>query len=409
MSFFKRSESESAKAANNTSITTENPKVNGIQPQVTQDGEENKESTEVCGSKDKDENVTGIMNGGNHSVSAGASDVDMLCEEALRDLCESGDSENLFSRDTIADNLSETRLDSIGAENGCSTSVNGGNIDSCHETVSVQNNAMGNETDMDVAGTVNSQQTPKCSDSITNHTDSLINGCSNTGDKSDGGIGGGVKSLLSQFSASPSTSSSRSSSKTTSFSRSLLSSSSSLSSPSPSCKRAHSATNDFLNSLASKRSKFNSEKMQATPNKLAQPLQSDSDNDLEVVYENFAQPASCDAETNGEVKTESDDGESEERSNESSQKVIMCEEYDPNDFTENRKSRQVKFDLEAVRERVLRRDSRKDNEKMTRRRFKAKISPTDNTAAEDELKREISKDMFAEVWMETLSCLYFLL
>ncbi|KAK3852034.1 hypothetical protein Pcinc_041360 [Petrolisthes cinctipes] len=383
LSFFKRSESESSKATDTTSVSSENPTVNGIESQKSQDeieasqagGREGGgviEEETACSSKEGNENVTGIMNGGNHSMSEGANEVDMLSEDALRDLCETGDTEKLPSTDSLNDNLSETRLDAIGAENEV-------NNPGCHRTESIQNGAMENGT-----------ETPKSSDSAKYHTDSLVNGSSNDGDKSDGGGGSGVKSLLSRFSMSSSPS------KPTSLS--CPSSYSSTSTPSPICKRAHSATNDFLNSLASKRSKINSEKINVTPNTLQQPLQCDSESGLEVVYENLGQSPLCDADMNSEMDAEDGDGEVEECSDKSPEKkVIMCEEYDPSDFTERRNTRLVNFDLEAMKEKLLRRNGRKDEQMAMRRKFKAKISPTDNTAAEDELRREITKDKFAEM------------
>lgn len=39
----------------------------------------------------------------------------------------------------------------------------------------------------------------------------------------------------------------------------------------------------------------------------------------------------------------------------------------------------------------------KDTHREITHKFHAKISPTDNTAAEDELRKEISKDMFTKM------------
>ncbi|XP_063445831.1 mismatch repair endonuclease PMS2-like [Mytilus trossulus] len=61
-----------------------------------------------------------------------------------------------------------------------------------------------------------------------------------------------------------------------------------------------------------------------------------------------------------------------------------------------RTERTVTFDFKGFRDRVQKRKNRKSEESFCRT-FRAKISPTDNKAAEEELQKEISKDMFKEM------------
>lgn len=56
----------------------------------------------------------------------------------------------------------------------------------------------------------------------------------------------------------------------------------------------------------------------------------------------------------------------------------------------------VTFDFHGFRNRVQKRKNRKSEESFCRT-FRAKISPTDNKAAEEELQKEISKDMFKQM------------
>ncbi|CAG2193985.1 PMS2 [Mytilus edulis] len=61
-----------------------------------------------------------------------------------------------------------------------------------------------------------------------------------------------------------------------------------------------------------------------------------------------------------------------------------------------RTERTVTFDFHGFRDRVQKRKNRKSEESFCRT-FRAKISPTDNKAAEEELQKEISKDMFKQM------------
>ena len=88
--------------------------------------------------------------------------------------------------------------------------------------------------------------------------------------------------------------------------------------------------------------------------------------------------------------SETGDGLSPEKS-----KLVVLEEYNPQDFTENRKSRSINISIENLREKH--KSSTEKEARSLQRRFHAKIAPTDNKSAEDELRKEISKDMFAKV------------
>lgn len=74
----------------------------------------------------------------------------------------------------------------------------------------------------------------------------------------------------------------------------------------------------------------------------------------------------------------------------------MYEEYNPENYTSSRKSRTVRFNLESLKEKIKSSVESKEKQNLVRR-FHAKIAPTDNQSAEDELQKEITKDMFAQM------------
>ncbi|CAH1793681.1 unnamed protein product [Owenia fusiformis] len=72
-------------------------------------------------------------------------------------------------------------------------------------------------------------------------------------------------------------------------------------------------------------------------------------------------------------------------------------EYDINSFsTYRKKQKTVQFSMHKLRER-LQSQPKKTPRKELFRNFRATISPTENTRAEEELRKEIRKDMFAEM------------
>ncbi|XP_059177944.1 mismatch repair endonuclease PMS2-like [Physella acuta] len=57
----------------------------------------------------------------------------------------------------------------------------------------------------------------------------------------------------------------------------------------------------------------------------------------------------------------------------------------------------IKFSLEALQKKVSTKITKSESDSNFCRSFRAKICPTDNSSAEEELQREISKDMFAKM------------
>ncbi|CAC5423269.1 PMS2 [Mytilus coruscus] len=74
----------------------------------------------------------------------------------------------------------------------------------------------------------------------------------------------------------------------------------------------------------------------------------------------------------------------------------ICEDHSDEKQDHKRTERTVTFDFHGFRDRVQKRKNRKSEESFCRT-FRAKISPTDNKAAEEELQKEISKDMFKQM------------
>ncbi|XP_068233052.1 mismatch repair endonuclease PMS2-like isoform X2 [Palaemon carinicauda] len=153
---------------------------------------------------------------------------------------------------------------------------------------------------------------------------------------------------------------------------------------SPSCKKAHNAASDFLNNLLARKS---NKKKCVTENK-----------EMEVMQEDDLEMNTSVVETMTEEKCDSEISDANGLSPSRKKKIILCEEYDPEDYTANRKSRTIRFSLESLKEKIKSSIERKERKDLIRR-FHAKIAPTDNQSAEDELKKEISKDMFAQLWL----------
>lgn len=173
----------------------------------------------------------------------------------------------------------------------------------------------------------------------------------------------GVKNVLSQFSRSASVTS-------------------------QSCQKAHSATDNFLSNLLAKKSqnKYVKESSLPSANEYRQNAVDVSEPDDEGICDN----------TSFEETWEEDFYEDSVPKEEKTKEIIVCEEYDPSDFTANRKSRAIEFDIEDIRKKLsLTTEEEKPGELV--RKFRAKIAPGENTSAEDELRKEISKDMFAKV------------
>ncbi|XP_042870177.1 mismatch repair endonuclease PMS2-like [Penaeus japonicus] len=173
----------------------------------------------------------------------------------------------------------------------------------------------------------------------------------------------GVKNVLSQFSRSASVTS-------------------------QSCQKAHSATDNFLSNLLAKKSqnKYVKESSLPSANEYRQNAVDVSEPDDEGI---------CDS-ASFEETWEEDFYEDSVPKEEKTKEIIVCEEYDPSDFTANRKSRAIEFDIEDIRKKLsLTTEEEKPGELV--RKFRAKIAPGENTSAEDELRKEISKDMFAKM------------
>ncbi|XP_042235701.1 mismatch repair endonuclease PMS2-like isoform X2 [Homarus americanus] len=162
---------------------------------------------------------------------------------------------------------------------------------------------------------------------------------------------------------------------------------------SSSSRKAHSATDKFLNNLLVK--KTVTQVMKTLKNDLTNGhtggdfktefSQDNEDNDLEIVCEGSDVMDKEDSETH-----------KNEYNGNICRKVVLCEDYDASDFVDKRKSKKVYFNLETIKQR-LKSLQIKDKHTDVFRKFRATISPTENSAAEDELRKQISKDMFAEM------------
>lgn len=160
---------------------------------------------------------------------------------------------------------------------------------------------------------------------------------------------------------------------------------------SQSCKKAHSATDNFLNSLLAKKSQNKYVKEPSIPS--TNGYKHDAVDVREQKDEGTVEDTDF-AET-WEDDFYEDSAPEEEKTNE---KTIVCEEYDPNDFIANRKSRTIEFNVEDIRKKLnIGTSTEKERPGELVRKFRAKIAPGENTSAEDELRKEISKDMFAKV------------
>lgn len=160
---------------------------------------------------------------------------------------------------------------------------------------------------------------------------------------------------------------------------------------SQSCKKAHSATDNFLNSLLAKKSqnKYVKEPSIPSTNGYRQNAVDVREPEGEEAFEDtdFAEAL--------EDEFYEDNAPGEEKTKE---EIIVCEEYDPNDFIANRKSRTIEFNIEDIRKKLnISSSPEKEERGELVRKFRAKIAPGENTSAEDELRKEISKDMFAKV------------
>ncbi|XP_037791129.1 mismatch repair endonuclease PMS2-like [Penaeus monodon] len=160
---------------------------------------------------------------------------------------------------------------------------------------------------------------------------------------------------------------------------------------SQSCKKAHSATDNFLNSLLAKKSqnKYVKEPNITSTNGYRQNAVDVREPEGEEAFEDtdFAEAL--------EDEFYEDNAPGEEKTKE---EIIVCEEYDPNDFIANRKSRTIEFNIEDIRKKLnISSSPEKEEHGELVRKFRAKIAPGENTSAEDELRKEISKDMFAKM------------
>lgn len=177
---------------------------------------------------------------------------------------------------------------------------------------------------------------------------------------------------------------------------------------SSSCKKAHSATDSFLSSLKAKKSQCDVQKNilkkqssdiflyeNDSSNFQEGALLNGNDGDLEVVFDatdimNKKSFEKCSSLTSDEKDT--------------SLKLIMCEDYNNDEVTCKKKSKHINFNLEVLKQSIKSLEKKSADHKLVRK-FRAQISPNDNTAAEDELRREISKDMFAKVHILVYSTL----
>ncbi|MPC07963.1 Mismatch repair endonuclease PMS2 [Portunus trituberculatus] len=153
------------------------------------------------------------------------------------------------------------------------------------------------------------------------------------------------------------------------------------------CKKVHSATSDFLSNLMARKSQLSNKKVSKGQDSVDKSSSVMERNDeLEVIYEGVTNGEGSVA--NGEEGMSNGDAEVKEM-------VLVRDDSGTDGPVQNRKCKLVQFDLESLK-RKLRILHRREERKVVRR-FKAKISPTDNTAAEEELRKEISKDMFGEM------------
>ncbi|XP_045596579.2 mismatch repair endonuclease PMS2 isoform X1 [Procambarus clarkii] len=153
-------------------------------------------------------------------------------------------------------------------------------------------------------------------------------------------------------------------------------------------KKAHNATNEFLSNLLAKKSGINGGKnVSAKCSHLSNEHTNDKCEEVEIVFEDLAPK---DAE---DLETPKEDIHNTELP---SRKVMLCEDYNASEFTGKRKSKQIIFSLETLRARISASKAKAAHEDIIRK-FRAAINPMDNAAAEDELRKEISKDMFAKM------------
>ncbi|XP_063850292.1 mismatch repair endonuclease PMS2-like isoform X2 [Scylla paramamosain] len=156
---------------------------------------------------------------------------------------------------------------------------------------------------------------------------------------------------------------------------------------SSSCRKIHSATSDFLNNLMARKSLLSNKNEEQKNLSVNEKASSQMEcNKLEVIFEGV---------TNGDQSVANGEGGVSNGDVQVQEKVVVCDDLGTVGSVQNRKCKLVQFDIKSLR-RKLRMSSKKDKCEVVRR-FKAKISPTDNTVAEEELRKEISKDMFAEM------------
>lgn len=261
----------------------------------------------------------------------------------------------------------------------------------------------------------------------TKPTNDASNNITTSEDKTNGHITSAPFSALSSFSYSPSVGPNMKSAQVTPVSGS-----------SSKCTKIHSATNNFLNSLKAKRCLIKSDRDGSEGRKTGGRSEENGgiDEEVEVLHEGEegggggigrqdsegkgrGEGGGIGEEQNGEGNARGGEGgigegqdsegrgrggggEEEEKEHKTPKKIIICEEYNTKGLTEQRRCKNIPFDIESLRRRLRRRvrkDKEEEEEKQRQlvRRFRAKISPTDNSAAEDELKKEISKEMFAKM------------
>ncbi|XP_053638036.2 mismatch repair endonuclease PMS2 [Cherax quadricarinatus] len=166
---------------------------------------------------------------------------------------------------------------------------------------------------------------------------------------------------------------------------------------SSSSKKAHNATNEFLTSLLAKKSQFSVGKRFLGKDKTLSNGDTNGNIQTESSYNDKVEEVETVVEDLSLMDNkvfENNEGKFPNGNN--SQRVILCEGYDESEYTENRRSKQVCFCLETLRERITS-SKQTDTNKDIIRKFHASITPTDNSTAEDELRKEISKDMFAKM------------
>ncbi|CAL4134783.1 unnamed protein product, partial [Meganyctiphanes norvegica] len=163
--------------------------------------------------------------------------------------------------------------------------------------------------------------------------------------------------------------------------------------------KAHNATDKFLNSLKARRNSpeitiENTPISQYCPSRSICKTSDENLSTLETVKVEYMNTSEI-----NDLEIEEFDGYEEIERNEeymlTAPKMIICEEYDPQVLKATRKSKSVYFSISNIKEKLEKQKRRKDVELV--RRFRAKIAPTDNSAAEEELRKEISKDMFVKI------------